>query len=69
MYMHTQKMISRLLDLFFQVKQLYVFQRTPCWVSEKSATVYPDWLKSLFKFYPPLLYMFRLYFYWYRELV
>ncbi len=52
-----------------KVKQLYVFQRTPCWTGEKEDYVYPNWLKTVFRYYPPAMYFLRLLYFWRMELI
>ena len=52
---------------FPQVKHLYVFQRTPCWTARRDDFSFPRWMMTLFKVYPPLMYMLRLVYYWRNE--
>jgi cation diffusion facilitator CzcD-associated flavoprotein CzcO len=46
------------------VKELYVYQRSATYVVPRGDGPIPEWKKKLFSWFPPLLWMYHLWWYW-----
>ncbi len=49
------------------VGHLSLFQRTPPWIVPKLDFAFPAWIKRLFRWFPPVQWMFRVFLYWQLE--
>jgi len=51
------------------IEHLYVFQRTPCWSPKRGDFLYPEWMKTLFKYFPLAMKLHRALYFWRGELL